>query len=250
MPDVTVSIFNDSTLLTDEEVQRVAGALQRQVSEHFAPAWGLGATLTFAPKGKRPAPGTWWLAVLDTADQAGALGYHDATAEGLPMGKVFAKTDLDNHLSWSVTLSHELLEMLVDPDLNLTSFVQDTAKTGKLYAYEVCDPVEDDQFGYAIDGVSVSNFVLPAYFQGRSAAKGARLDFGGHLTGAAPTLLSGGHIGEFDVGRATGWTQLTAATEGQPHRGHLRIPVPGGRTERRRRPRQEWTMSGERLVPM
>jgi hypothetical protein len=249
MPDVTVSIFNDSTVLSDDAVRRVVDALQRQVKEHFAPAWGIGATLVFAPQGERPARGTWWLAVLDTADQAHELGYHDATAQGLPIGKVFAKSDLDNHLSWSVTLSHELLEMLADPDLNLTSFVQDTPKTGKLYAYEVCDPVEDDQFGYAIDGVSVSNFVLPAYFQGRTGAN-EPLDFRGHLTGAAPALLSGGHIGEFDVGRATGWTQITAATEGQPHRGHLRIPVVGGRTERRRRPRDQWTMSGERLVPM
>lgn len=249
MPDIAVAIFNDSTLLPDAEVQRVAAALQRQVSEHFAPAWGMGATLSFVPKGERPASGSWWLVVLDSADQAGVLGYHDATAEGLPMGKVFAKTDLDNHLSWSVTLSHELLEMLADPDLNLTAFMQTTPKTGKLYAIEVCDPVEDDQFGYAIDGVSVSNFVLPAYFRPH-AAPGAQLDFGGHLTGPAPTLLSGGHIGEFDVGRATGWTQVTAATEGQPHRGHLRIPVAGGRTERRRRPRAQWTMSGDRLVPM
>ena len=30
--------------------------------------------------------------VLDTSDQAGALGYHDVTPQGLPLGKVFAKT--------------------------------------------------------------------------------------------------------------------------------------------------------------
>ena len=250
MPNVTVSIFNDSTLLADADVERAAAALQRQVSEHFAPAWGVGATLSFVPKGQAPTPGSWWLVVLDSADQAGVLGYHDATPDGLPMGKVFAKTDLDNHLSWSVTLSHELLEMLADPGVNLASFIQDSPKTGKLYAYEVCDPVEDDQFGYAVDGVSVSNFVLPAYFEPHAKATAGQFDFGGHLTAPAPALLSGGHIGQFDVGQTAGWTQLSAATEGQPHRGHLRIPVPGGRTERRRRPRTQWVMSGDRLVPM
>jgi len=125
MPNVTVSIFNDSTALTDADVQPVVAALQRQVSEHFAPAWGIDATLAFVPKGQQPRAGSWWLVVLDDTDQAGALGYHDTTPDGLPMGKVFAKTDLDNHLSWSVTVSHELLEMLGDPDVNLTPFVQD-----------------------------------------------------------------------------------------------------------------------------
>lgn len=249
MPDIAVSIFNDSTSLTDAEVARAVAALQRQVSEHFAPAWGVDAALSFVPERVQPAAGTWWLAVLDSADQAREAGYHDTTAEGLPMGKVFAKTDLDNHLSWSVTLSHELLEMLADPDVSLATFIQDSAKTGTLYAHEVCDPVEDDQFGCAIDGVSVSDFVFPAYFQPHTA-KGARLDFGGHLSGAAPTLLCGGHLGAFEVGGDSGWTQITAATEGQPHRGHLRIPVPGGRGDRRRRPRHAWKASGERLVPM
>ena len=55
---------------------------------------------------------------------------------------------------------------------------------------------------------------------------------------------------EFDVSHGNGWTQITAATEGQPHRGHLRAPVPGGRADRRRRPRQQWKHSGVRLVPM
>jgi hypothetical protein len=252
MPNVTVSIMNDSTVLTDAAVETVAAALQKQVSEHFAPAWGVDATITFVPKPQHPAAGSWWLVLLDNTDQAGALGYHDTTNEGLPMGKVFAKTDLDNHLNWSVTISHELLEMLADPDVNLTTFIQHTARTGKLYAYEVCDPVEDDQYGYVIDGVTVSDFVLPAYFEPDTAAHtpGVRFDYRGHLDGPVPTLLTGGYIGEFTVGRGGGWTQLTAATEGQPHRGHLRMPVTGSRSDKRRRPRTEWKHSGVRLVPM
>jgi hypothetical protein len=252
MTNITVSVFNDSTVVTDADAQRVAAALQKQVSEHFAPAWGVDATIVFTPKGQEPPAGSWWLAVLDDSDQAGALGYHDTTDQGLPMGKVFAKSDLDNHLSWSVTASHELLEMLADPDANRATFIQDGPKTGRLYAYEVCDACEDDQYAYAIDGVSVSDFVLRAYFEPGvvSKTKGIKLDYCGHLTGPVPTLLSGGYIGEFDVTRGTGWTQITAATEGQPHRGHLRMPIPGGRTERRRRTRAQWKHSNERLVPM
>jgi hypothetical protein len=252
MANIKISIFNDSKALADADVAHAVPALQTQVSEHFAPAWGVDADLTFVPKGQTPPAGSWWLVVLDNSDQAGALGYHDTTPEGLPSGKIFAQTDLDNHLSWTVTMSHELLEMLGDPDINLTTFIQDGAKSGKLYSYEVCDAVEDDQFGYLIGDVRVSDFVLPEYFepQTATASHDTQFDYCGHLHGPVPTLLTGGYIGEFDITRGNGWTQITAATEGQPHRGHLRISTPGGRADRRRRPHHGWKASDPRLVPM
>jgi hypothetical protein len=250
MADIKVSIINESTVLSDEQIQSIVPALQTQVSQHFAPPWGVDADLTFVGKGQAPQSGEWWLAILDDSDQAGALGYHETTSEGLPCGKVFARTDLDNHLSWSVTISHELLEMLADPDINLTTFIQDTAKTGKLYSYEVCDPVEDDQFSYLIDGVQVSDFVLPCYFEPQTSAGSGMYDYGGHLASPVPALLTGGYLSQFDIAQGQGWTQVTAATEGQPHRGHLRIGTPGGRAGRRRLPHKDWKRSEPRLVPM
>jgi hypothetical protein len=255
MTSITISIFNDSTALTDAQVADAVPALQIQVSDHFAPAWGVDATLNFVPKGQTPPAGTWWLTVLDNSDQAGALGYHDTTPDGLPIGKIFAQTDLDNHLSWTVTASHELLEMLGDPDVNLTTFIQDTATSGRLYSYEVCDAVEDDQYGYVINGITVSDFVLPAYFEPATAGHtpGTQYDYCNKLTGPVPKLLSGGYIGEFDVKTGGGWNQITAATEGQPHRGHLRSNLPSSRANRRRTPRTGWVPSkprDPRLVPM
>jgi hypothetical protein len=245
---ITISIFNDSTALSDAQVGDMVPALQFQVSKHFAPAWGVDATLVFVPQGQNPAAGTWWLTVLDDSDQAGALGYHDVTPDGMPIGKVFAKTDLDNHLSWTVTASHELLEMLGDPDVNLTTFIQDTPRTGRLYAYEVCDAEEDDHYGYVINGITVSDFVLPAYFEPGTAGQtaGTQFDYCNKLNGPVPKLLSGGYIGEFDVKNGGGWNQVTAATEGQPHRGHLRHNLPSSRANRRRTPRNEWRVSGPR----
>ena len=115
------------------------------------------------PQGTPAPAGTWWLVILDDSDQAGALGYHDLTPDGLPIGKIFAASDLKAGDSWSVTASHELLEMLADPNINLTVFVQDADTTGTLYAYEVCDACEDDSFGYKINSnVLVSDFVYPA----------------------------------------------------------------------------------------
>ena len=73
---------------TDAEIRPVVEALRKQVSNDFRPAWGVDAKLNFV--GNAPPPdGTWWLAILDDSDQAGALGYHDLTPDGLPIGKVF-----------------------------------------------------------------------------------------------------------------------------------------------------------------
>ena len=80
--------------------------------------------------------------MLDDSDQANALGYHDLTSEGLPIGKAFAASDLKAGTSWTVTARHELLERLGDPNINLTVFVQNSNSAGILYAYEVCAPAK------------------------------------------------------------------------------------------------------------
>ena len=64
--------------------------------------------------------------ITDNPDQAGALGYHELTSAGAPLGKVFAKLDLDSGTSWTVTLSHELLEMLADPWINWCAMGSDS----------------------------------------------------------------------------------------------------------------------------
>lgn len=115
--------------------------------------------------------------MLDNSDQAGALGHHDVTSGGLPMGKVFAATDLAYDQQWTVTASHELLEMIADPQIDLTVFVQPDENTGTLYAYEVCDACEADEFAYDIDGSLVSDFVYPAWFESYRQSDSTKFDF-------------------------------------------------------------------------
>jgi len=211
MADIKVSIVNQSTVLSDLDVKSVMSALQTQVTRDFAPIWGIDADIIFVPKGQTPDPKTWWLVLLDDSDTEGALGYHDLNPAGLPTAKVFAKTDLDNHMKWSVTVSHELLEMLADPDINLTAFIQTGDTSGYLFAFEMCDAVEDDQFGYDINGVTVSDFILPSYFQ--QSIPATKWDFCGHLKAGVPNMLPGGYLSKFAVGQRheqPGWTQITA----------------------------------------
>ena len=242
MPQTTplqISVINASTVLTDAEIRPVVNALQQQVTHDFRPVWGVDAELTFVPSGSSPPIGTWWLTILDDADQAGALGYHDLTPDGLPLGKVFAATDLKYGTSWTVTASHELLEMLADPNINLTVFVQNENTTGTLYAYEVCDACESDAYAYKIGSVQVSDFVFPSWFEDFRPEGSTQFDQVNKITEPLE-LLSGGYIGVFSVSDGSGWQQMTA--EKTPidaiHRGNV-----GSRRERRRTPHTQWVTS-------
>ena len=119
MAAIKIAVFTRTKLISDSDLQTCVAALQTQITRDFAPAWGVDAELVFVPQGKQPPPKTWQVGVFDNSDQAGALGYHDLTDDGFPLGKVFAATDAQYGSSWTVTASHEVLEMLIDPDINL-----------------------------------------------------------------------------------------------------------------------------------
>ncbi len=76
----------------------------------------------------------------------------------------------------SVTASHELFEMAMDPVANLWA----QAKNGMEYAYEVCDPVEEDRFECA--GFPMCSFVYPEWFEPFKHPKGTKFDHLGKLT--------------------------------------------------------------------
>src|SRR3984885_10826205 len=197
-PTIQISVINESTVLADTDVLPVVAALQKQVTNDFRPVWGTDAELSIVPKATQPPNGSWWLVLLDDSDQASALGYHDLTTEGLPIGKVFATSDLKARTTWTVTASHELLEMLGDPNINLTVFVQNANTAGILYAYEVCDACEDDSLGYKIDNIEVSDFVYPAWFEGFRAEGSTQFDRMNRIQ-TPFQLLTNGYIGVFTV---------------------------------------------------
>lgn len=239
MANIRVAVINASTVLTDDQVQAAVPALQTQVHRDFAPVWGIDADLSFVASGAQPDPGLWWVIILDNSDQAGALGYHDVTDQGLPLGKVFAGTDLQYGNQWTITTSHELLEMLADPEINLTVFVQPSERAGTLYAYEVCDACEADGLGYDIGGTLVSDFVYPAWFESSRQSGSTQFDYANRIQ-APLQLLPGGYIGAFDVTTGTGWHQITAQGAALTYSMRPRV---GSRRERRRTPRDEWLRS-------
>jgi hypothetical protein len=242
MADVKVAVINHSTTRTHAEVERIVAALQKQVHRDFAPAWGVDADLTFVRGGKKPPAGYWWLVILDDSDRAEEIGYHETTEEGLPLGKVFVRTAKDDGVNWTVTASHELLEMLADPGLNLTASVEKIKPYGTLYQYEICDPCQADEFGYKIDGVAVSDFVYPAWFETFRVKDSTKFDHMGHLKDPMPKLLPGGFIWTFDVG-SDRWRMESAARAGAKGARPAADPPPAGSRRHRRLFLSKWRRS-------
>ena len=222
-----IAITNVSTCLSDGQVEAVIPALQRQVSLDFKAYWEVDCELTFLAKEKPLTEGWWQISVTDNPDQAGALGYHELTSRGTPLGKVFAALDLQSGGSWTVTLSHELLEMLADPWINWCAQGSD----GKIYALEVCDAVETDKLGYKIGEVLVSDFITPSWFD---PTRANRVDFKRRISKPLQ-LASGGYISVLDVGGR--WVQMAAQDASA-------VPIPSGsRRQRRSMRKEEWRRS-------
>ena len=87
---------------------------------------------------------------------------------GMPIAKVFVRPAKRSGEVISVTACHELLEMLVDPSAALWT----DGPRGTVWAYEVCDVVEDDKIDF--NGILMSDFVYPAYFDMFRLKKGAK----------------------------------------------------------------------------
>lgn len=148
----------------DQEIIPTLRAIQKQLNEEFKHYWGLGAKLYYAPPGVAAPTNMWSSLLLDTSDIAGALGYHDANAQGIPQCKTFIKTAKNSGAQWSATLDHEILEMLTDT-WGMESFFQDfTSGMKRLVAKEICDMTEADKYGYKKDGILLSNFATQYWF--------------------------------------------------------------------------------------
>jgi hypothetical protein len=196
----TIACINQAATPLGCDPAALTAALQKFVDTCFAPVWGtpcrLEASKTFLP-------GAWAIVFMDNADVQGALGYHDLTPDGLPLSKVFVETTIADGQKVSVTACHELAEMLIDPAINLCA----VGPKGLIYAYETADAVEEEEF--SIDGIAMSDFVYPAFFEGFRKTGGAQFDYLKRVTKPFE-ILKGGYMPVFKNGQ---WTQIFGSRE-------------------------------------
>jgi hypothetical protein len=234
-----IIVINESTVVSDADLAVWTKAVQRQIDEEVAPVWGISGKLINITKGTPRPAGQWWMVILDDTDMASALGYHDIGDQGHPMGKVFARTALNNpgQDSPSRVLSHETIEMLVDPNLVRLIELPDAD-----YSVEPGDPVFLPSQGYAIDNVLVSDWATPAYYHYNTDT---RYDFRGLLPGPCPAMIHGTYLMFRQHGGPWQNKQLLVGAE-SPQLDRLRYqmrPLQGSRRYRRMIGRANWIKS-------
>ena len=237
-----ISVINHTDgKISDETVQKVVRAVNRQIAEDFEPYWSLGATLRLEGRGaEKPDKvdlsdmrGDAILYLWDEVDVDGALGYHDTNFRGIPYSFVFTELSKQLGEEWSVTLSHEALELIGDPEVNLLVQGPHPADENRVvfHWYEMCDAVQAET--YKVDGIAVANFVLPLYFTG-SDELGGRNDFLGRAHNGK-TLRSfginpGGYVGFFDP--ATGQQETFSRKGDKAAAERLKVKAKAGKTRR------------------
>lgn len=227
---IIIAIKNQTSVLPDAVVREAVTAIQVQLNRDWQVAWKTTATVIFLRKNQAVPATAWPIFLMDSTDNPGTLGYHTETNRGTPFGRVFVKTAIQYGYSWTITLSHEVLELMGNPWANETVFRQNSDTTGMLYYMEVCDPCEDDRYGYKIGNVMVSDFVYPAWFDDYQLRSGTRYDHCGHIT-APFQILQNGYMAVFNVPNISGWNIVTRDNEVVQFEGDGNQRVRPGRME-------------------
>lgn len=185
-----LALVSETKKVSASALSRVGAALQKQATRDLGPIWQVKATIDTFPS-LEDVPIGYWPVIVTEEDLGDAAGIHE-DREGQP----FALVGYD--YGWALTASHEVLEMLVDPFGNRMMAGQ-SAKPGQgrvEFLVEVCDPSEDTPYAYRVNGILLSDFYTPNYFD-PVAAPGVRYSFTGAIK-APRQVLKGGYISWHD----------------------------------------------------
>jgi len=199
-----VALVPEGVPIKPSELTRVASALSKQVARDFGPIWDIHANIDpFTTLDD--VPSDYWPIII-TSKVEDAAGFHD-DEHGQPFALVEFSAD------WSLTASHECLEMLADPfgrRLRAGNTPKQAVKLGLpdrrvRFLVEVCDPSEGTAFAYHVNGVLVSDFYTPDYFDPTTVSS-VRYSFTGAIK-EPRSILDDGYISWHDS--VTGhWMQL------------------------------------------
>jgi hypothetical protein len=224
-----VALVSLTRSVSTGSLMQAAAAVQKQITRDFTPFWGLHATvdafedLASVPSDYHPvvvfgdaeelmdqlefAIGEQYAAqLIDDFERDRLSGLHLNAFTRQPFALVEASD------TWSVTLSHETIEMITDPYGNrliAAAHPLDPSERVK-YLVEVCDPCQT--MWYPVNGVPVSDFYTPRYLD-PVAVDRSRYSFTGALERPLQ-ILDGGYLSWIDP-RDSGLYQLGAG-ESEP----------------------------------
>ena len=210
-----IALVSQTPAIKFADLKPVAAAMHRQAVEDFGPVWGVKADVVAYETLEQVAHGYWPVIVKDELARAEAAGYHEDD-----IGEPYALIRLTD--DWSVTASHEMLEILADPwgRHMFAALSPRDHKTMVKFLVEVCDPCSDAS--YKVDGIEVSDFYTPQFFD-HVAKHGVRYSHTGAIT-EPRQVLKGGYLTWHDPA-VKKWFHR-AWFDGDNHKDD-EVPVPG-----------------------
>lgn len=218
MSVLQIGLVDHTGKIDPQLVQATAAALNVQVIRDVQSFWGVQATVIYLPSPKHIPVGVW-PAFLVGSLPPGEGGFH-MDRNNQPYAKIVTRPDSDG---WTVAASHEVVEMVVDPlgSRMQTSRALQVDGNGKItdgpgefqYLVEAADPCEADAYSYLIQGVAVSDFLTP-HFYDPVTTPGTRYSFTGAID-APRQILPGGYISWVNP-ETNEWQQLRWIDPDQP----------------------------------
>lgn len=157
--------MNHSKTVNDDELSAFVNALGVQLQRDVTPVWGRYVVPWVArADAKLISADSWRLNVWDDPPAyEGLMGRHGTDGKDyVPTGHVYVNLCRLNKFPWTAVASHEALEMLGNEGLNLDVARWRADGVMELWPRELCDAVQGVL--YDVNGVKVSDFVLPEYF--------------------------------------------------------------------------------------
>jgi hypothetical protein len=196
MSVIQVGLVDTTGKIDIDLMQAAAAALNLQVTRDLPSFWPVQATVRYLPHASGLPAGVWPVQLVKQLPPDEG-GFH-LNKHNQPYAKVIASPASDD---WTIDASHETLEMLVDPYGNRLQASQSLEIVGDAiqdgagefeYLVEACDPCEADDYAYQIEGVRVSDFITP-HFYDPITTPGTRYSFTGAIK-APRQILPGGYI--------------------------------------------------------
>jgi hypothetical protein len=193
---IQVGLVDKTGEINPDLLHTTAAALSIQVTRDLTQFWTVQATVSVLPNPAKIPAGVWPVFLVKSLPP-GEGGFH-MDQHNQPFSKVIASAASEE---WTIDASHEVLEMLVDPYGNrLQNSTSIEIKGGKIqdgtgqfgYLVEACDPCEADKYSYGINGIAVSDFITPRFYD-PVVTTGTRYSFTGAIK-APRQILPGGYI--------------------------------------------------------
>jgi hypothetical protein len=200
-----MALVSETTKLSRAELSRASAALQKQLTRDFGPVWEVQATID-SFDALEDVPLTYWPILIQDDIHVDAAGVH-LDKDGQP----FALVQHSNR--WTLTASHEMLEMSADPFGNRL-IASRSIKRGQgrvQYLVEVADPSEAPDFAYHVNGVLVSDFYTPHFFD-PVVTVGTRYSFSGAIK-KPREVLRGGYVSWHHPPSDHWWQQVWFGTK-------------------------------------